>query len=786
MSNLISVLSSFADVGVFVLSRSCLSAAQLLSDETMQHRYDLFHRPNVTRIDLSDLRTVRQARDAPPLNGRICGISPNSEKLQSLVLPLFFRNLSLDVLLFRTQRLRPMSNNSATVVRVLMPTVTSLLSTPEASIPNGRAWIVYMNSHIDSNANFTAQLSRWVVQRQHRVLFQETGQVQFAVNALGSFNSSVLWAPPIGAVRNLDNTRPKVHPRGARPLTLCYFGSVTGNLYLSNDLVLGFAIARQRLAPGQLHMILIESTAAFRSMPLTPDLLHDVEYRTGAIPHAEALELYRTRCDLGVRGIEQKSSGSLGTKIFEMAAFGIPTIVNPVPVNTDVYGPTYPYYWSYGNETESMAALLVRAATDPDEFDYAARSAVQAAIPYTFDALRSRIEPWIEQARRAIVRVAIVVGVRPNVVKAAAIVAAMRRRGDVFAIDLIHSGQHVASEMSDVLFEELQLEPPQWRVDARPPTHGSLSRNEHIDFFTNALESRLRVTRPQFVMALGDVTTAVATARAGRNIGAVVVHYEGGLRCDDPNMPEEINRREADALSDVVLTTEESANANLRDEPAMRDKLVVFVGNVMIDSIVTHRQRAALACNASVLAGFNAQRHQFVLVTVHRQANVNNPTRLAQVVDVLEACVSAGFKLLFAAHPRTRDRLASDGGALSARVDALSRNGLVTVGALPYLTFLGLMDAASAVLTDSGGVQEETSFLGVPCVTMRNATERPSTLMLGTNVLASIEQPQVVVRALREQMRRWPRSSGGVAPRIPLWDGRASERIADWFLEVST
>jgi hypothetical protein len=242
MSNLISVLSSFADVGVFVLSRSCLSAAQLLSDETMQHRYDLFHRPNVTRIDLSDLRTVRQARDAPPLNGRICGISPNSEKLQSLVLPLFFRNLSLDVLLFRTQRLRPMSNNSATVVRVLMPTVTSLLSTPEASIPNGRAWIVYMNSHIDSNANFTAQLSRWVVQRQHRVLFQETGQVQFAVNALGSFNSSVLWAPPIGAVRNLDNTRPKVHPRGARPLThLLLWQRQRGIVYLSNDLVLGFA-----------------------------------------------------------------------------------------------------------------------------------------------------------------------------------------------------------------------------------------------------------------------------------------------------------------------------------------------------------------------------------------------------------------------------------------------------------------------------------------------------------------------------------------------------------------
>jgi hypothetical protein len=496
MSNLISVLSSFADVGVFTLSHSCLTPAKM-NDSTIQHRNDLFQRPNVVRIDMSELKYVRRSPDAPHFNGRNC-LASRSELFQAWMLPIFFRNLGLDVLLFRAQQLRPMSNNNDTGVRIFMPAVTRLLSTqqPEASIPSGRAWIVYMNSFLDSNANVTDQLSSWVVQRQHRVLFQEKGQVQFAVNALGSFNSSVLWAPPIGAVRNLDNTRPKVHPRGARPLTLCYIGSVMGNRYLSNDLVLGFAKARQRLSPGQLQMILIESTAAFRSMSLTPDLLHDVDYRAGAIPHTAALELYRTRCDLGVRGIEQHASGSLGTKIFEMAAFGIPTIVNPVPVNTDVYGPTYPYYWSYGNETESMAALLVRAATDPDEFDYAARSAVQAAIPYTFDALRSRIEPWIEQARRAIVRVAIVVGVRPNVVKAAAIVAAMRRRGDVFAVDLIHSGQHVANEMSDVLFEELQLEQPQWRLHARPPTHGSLSRNEHIDFFTNAVESRLRVTRP--------------------------------------------------------------------------------------------------------------------------------------------------------------------------------------------------------------------------------------------------------------------------------------------------
>jgi len=336
----------------------------------------------------------------------------------------------------------------------------------------------------------------------------------------------------------------------------------------------------------------------------------------------------------------------------------------------------------------------------------------------------------------------------------------------------------VANEMSDSLFDELRLERPHWRIAAAP---AGLAREEHISHIAGELEARLRVAPPQFVLALGDTTTTVATVRAGRRVGVIVVRYDGGLRCNDPNMPEEINRREADALSDVLVTTEESASANLAREPAMRGKPVAYVGNVMIDTIATNRERAAAACNDSVLARFGADRHEFVLVTVHQQTNVNDSAQLAQVVGVLEACASAGFKLLFAAHPRTRERLASS-APLSARVTALADSGVVTVGALPYLMFLGLMDAAGAVLTDSGGVQEETSFLGVPCVTLRNATERPSTLTHGTNVLAPIADPHAVVQALREQMRRWPRSANAAAPTIPLWDGKASERIADWFL----
>jgi UDP-N-acetylglucosamine 2-epimerase (non-hydrolysing) len=374
-----------------------------------------------------------------------------------------------------------------------------------------------------------------------------------------------------------------------------------------------------------------------------------------------------------------------------------------------------------------------------------------------------------------VVSVAVIVGVRPNIVKAAAIVGAMRRRGSVFDIDLIHSGQHVAAEMSDAHFVDVGLEAPHWRISA-PPNRTLLSREAQISVMADEIEARLRVKRSRFVLALGDVTTTVAAARAGRRVGATVVHYEGGLRCTFLNMPEERNRREADLLSDVVLTTEESANANLASEPAMRGKEVVFVGNVMIDTIVARRSAARLS---GTLAQFDVRRREFVVVTMHRQANVDDPVVLEQVVQMLEACSAAGFKLLLATHPRTSSKI--DVAGLRPRLDRLADRGLVNVGALSYVKFLALLDAASAVLTDSGGVQEESSFLGVPCVTLRNDTERPITVDRGTNVLAPIGEPELVVSLLRSQIVKW---SNAPPPHIDLWDGRASERMADWFLEA--
>jgi UDP-N-acetylglucosamine 2-epimerase (non-hydrolysing) len=774
MSNLVSVLASFDDVDVFILAQSC--ARPNASDPTVVHRRELFEQTSATRVDLDDDRYefVVKIRDNE-FRGRICRSVAAKDRFQARVLPLFVGVLGLDVLLIRSQQLLA-ANASRPWVR--MPSVMHLFSASTSDL-FGRAWIVYMNSFLDSNASARARLNEWVKKRNYRVLFQEPGRAEFAESALGdSFRSSVVWAPSIAPIRSIDDMRAKVHPRGSRPLTVCYFGSVNANRYLNNDLVLGFAAARKRLPLGQLRMILIETTPLLRSLPLTPKLLQDVDYRAGPIPHTDALELYRTQCDLGVRGNEQRHSGGLATKLIEMAAFGIPTIVNPVPVNIDVYGAAYPYYWSYENSTEAITALLVRAVNDADEFDSAARRAVRAVAPYTFDALRARMAPWID---------------------AGASRRRSRRDCDRRAAQRSQGGGHRrrdAAARRRVCHRHHSLGPARGERDERRSVRRAAPRAAALAHRVAPAEPCARGANrahrrrarsaparhsPQFVLALGDVTTTVATARAGRRVGAVVVHYEGGLRCDDPNMPEEINRREADALSDVVMTTEESANANLAREPAMRGKAVSYVGNVMIDTIVANRKRAESACNDSVLARFGAARRAFVLVTVHRQANVNDPFPLAQVVDVLDACIDAGFKLLFAAHPRTLDRLASS-PSLRARVNALARDNQLTImQALPYLTFLGLMDAAGAVLTDSGGVQEETSFLGVPCVTLRNATERPSTLTHGTNALAPIAEPYAVVRALREQMRRWPRSANAAAPTIPLWDGRASERIADWF-----
>jgi glycosyltransferase involved in cell wall biosynthesis len=402
MANLVSVLTSFERVDIILLSQSCLKQKSA-KHETVAHRRALFELPNVTRVDLDDASFdfVRNMHNAPQFNGSLCSRAYNYshyDEFHARVLPSFFESLNLDVLLVRSQRLRWINASTTAPPQVLMPKVMRLFQAqpPGPHIPHGRAWIVYMNSFLEKNLTVQTQLANWVKRRGHRLLFQEHSQVRFAeqkLSFLDNLPSKLIWIPPMAPASAL---RAKVHPRGARPLTLCYVGNVNGNRYLSNDMVLGFAEARKRLPAGQLRMILVENRPAGRTMRLTPELRRDIEYRGSAIPHAEALELYRNSCDLGVRGSQESHAGGVATKVIEMAAFGIPSIVNPMPTNAELYGDAYPYFWSYSNSTAALAEILVRAATNADEYDNAARIAVQAVMPYTFESLRTRIAPWIE------------------------------------------------------------------------------------------------------------------------------------------------------------------------------------------------------------------------------------------------------------------------------------------------------------------------------------------------------------------------------------------------------
>jgi UDP-N-acetylglucosamine 2-epimerase (non-hydrolysing) len=352
-----------------------------------------------------------------------------------------------------------------------------------------------------------------------------------------------------------------------------------------------------------------------------------------------------------------------------------------------------------------------------------------------------------------------VVGTRPNFVKIAPLLAEMRRR-DVRPV-LVHTGQHYDREMSDCFLDDLRIPAPDFVLNAAP--------SSSVAAMSAPLREVMRSESPDVVLVVGDVNSTLAGARAASELGIPVAHVEAGLRSFDPTMPEEANRIATDELSSLLFASEPAAIANLVAEGRPRHR-IFLAGNVMIDTL---KQFLAAALRSDVLTRLNLADEgeaprRYAVVTLHRAATVDDGAVLRRVWGALEE-VAVRLPVIFPAHPRTQASLRDAG--LGSNAPAAAR-GIRLIGPLPYLDFVRLETAAALVITDSGGVQEETTAMGVPCLTVRNNTERPITVDEGTNQIVGLEPAAIVSAACRVL-------SGSVKTgRLPkLWDGHSARRI---------
>ena len=345
-----------------------------------------------------------------------------------------------------------------------------------------------------------------------------------------------------------------------------------------------------------------------------------------------------------------------------------------------------------------------------------------------------------------------IVGARPNFMKMAPIIAALRRHEGVQQI-LVHTGQHYDAKMSDVFFQDLGMRDPDVHLGVGSGSHAQQTAKVMVE-----IEPVLLREKPDWVLVAGDVNSTIAVALVAAKLGIQVAHVEAGLRSRDWNMPEEVNRVLTDRLSSLLFTPSRDGDENLLKE-GIEPSRIHFVGNVMIDSL-----RAALprARESKIHERLELAKGGYALATLHRPSNVDDPAALRGLMSAL-AEVAHDLPVVFPIHPRTRARLPQD----------FKADGLKLIDPLGYLDFLALTAEARLVLTDSGGIQEETTALGVPCLTLRENTERPVTVEVGTNTLVGTD-PARVIPAAREILSGKARKGS-----IPeLWDGRAAERIA--------
>jgi UDP-N-acetylglucosamine 2-epimerase (non-hydrolysing) len=357
-----------------------------------------------------------------------------------------------------------------------------------------------------------------------------------------------------------------------------------------------------------------------------------------------------------------------------------------------------------------------------------------------------------------------VVGARPNFMKVAPLHKAFQKRVGSVRHLIVHTGQHYDEAMSKIFFGDLELPQPDFYLGVGSGSHAQQTARIMVEF-----EKVLEQVHPDLVIVVGDVNSTVACSLVSVKMGIPVAHVEAGLRSGDRTMPEEINRLLTDSIADHLFVTEPSGVANLRRE-GIDEKKIHLVGNVMIDSLIHYREKAK---QSTIMGRLGVKAQKFTLVTLHRPSNVDTAEGLTRILTIFER-IAPHSEIVFPVHPRTMKMLAQHG--LSARAEAIP--GLKLLDPIGYLDFLRLLDNAQLVLTDSGGLQEETTFLGVPCLTLRENTERPITLEVGTNELCGLDVEKVVSKSLSSFQGLRKRGS------VPsLWDGHSAERIVETLLQ---
>ena len=358
-------------------------------------------------------------------------------------------------------------------------------------------------------------------------------------------------------------------------------------------------------------------------------------------------------------------------------------------------------------------------------------------------------------------KITLVAGARPNFMKVAPIIRELRKHEDVFDWSLVHTGQHYDHGMSDVFFQELGIPEPNFHMGAGGGSHAEQTARIMVAF-----EKYCEDQKPDLVMVVGDVNSTLACSIVAKKLNIKVAHVEAGLRSGDMQMPEEINRMVTDSISDYFFVTEPSGVENLRREGHSDDK-IHFVGHVMIDNLFYQlEQLKQMDTNVFPTDALKIKFGQYGVVTLHRPSNVDDEPTLRRIISALVE-VSTRLPLIFAIHPRTAVNIEKYG--------ILMPNSIIPTAPLPYMEFLNLWSGAQIILTDSGGLQEESTALGISCITLRYNTERPVTVDEGTNVLVGTDYSAIVDAA----SATLPRAGKKSAQRPVLWDGHAAERIAE-------
>jgi UDP-N-acetylglucosamine 2-epimerase (non-hydrolysing) len=359
-----------------------------------------------------------------------------------------------------------------------------------------------------------------------------------------------------------------------------------------------------------------------------------------------------------------------------------------------------------------------------------------------------------------------IVGARPNFMKIAPIIEAMNRRRDRIDQVLVHTGQHYDEKMSKAFFEDLGMPRPDIDLGVGSGTHAEQTGRVMVEFEKVCVKER-----PDLVVVVGDVNSTMACAITAKKLGIKVAHVEAGLRSGDMSMPEEINRLCTDVLCDYLFTTDHFANENLKRE-GIPDEKIFFVGNVMIDTLMKHK-KAAARLNFADRIGLEPEK--YATLTLHRPSNVDDKDTLQGILEALSQ-IAKELPIVFPIHPRTK-KMADLFGLSHYFSNGSKVKGIWTTDPLGYLEFLHLNMRAKMVLTDSGGLQEETTVLCIPCITMRENTERPITCEIGTNVIVGNNPDNILAAA--EKILNGSNISGKVPEK---WDGKAAERIVECLL----